>query len=373
MAQSRASTLIPAVLAMIVLATIAYILLTDFEPARTEHTVHPPIDVVEPDIEEVIQTVNPVPMPDQTALMDEEAQTFVTQLAPEKTETTPAVIVDEGHGQFVRHDSLIDIPKLEYRETTLGDLKGDLSLDEGTTIVLEFTETLTSTTTLAALDEAIEDKLAPITIGLNDGRQLTAPLADLLNDPSLDHHASITLIEHHTRVEKVAKSALSALTLDDSQTVSATIEHGKQTVNIKDIVEAGDLPDDALFYLHRVTDKDVQGLWGIIQTGLIHRFRQGLSLEGIAQNSAFVSVTIPADADEPLPTGLSSFLGKVLNNKVETSYVYNFHTESMGRDPNLIKPGQQLILIHFDNEELKQIYLFFAEQRNQNAQTFAIN
>jgi hypothetical protein len=122
-----------------------------------------------------------------------------------------------------------------------------------------------------------------------------------------------------------------------------------------------------------VTDKDVQGLWGIIQTGLIHRFRQGLSLEGIEQNSAFVSVTIPADADEPLPTGLSSFLGKVLNNKVETSYVYNFHTESMGRDPNLIKPGQQLILIHFDNEELKQIYLFFAEQRNQNAQTFAIN
>jgi hypothetical protein len=83
-------------------------------------------------------------------------------------------------------------------------------------------------------------------------------------------------------------------------------------------------------------------------------------------------VTIPADADEPLPSGLSSFLGKLLNNKVESSYVYNFSTDSMGRNPNVIHPGQQLILIHFTNNELSNVYQFFSDKRNANVETFAI-
>ena len=41
---------------------------------------------------------------------------------------------------------------------------------------------------------------------------------------------------------------------------------------------------------------------------------------------------------------------EVLNEKVESSYVYNFNTRTMGHDPNLIFPGQQLILIHFSEE-----------------------
>ena len=44
----------------------------------------------------------------------------------------------------------------------------------------------------------------------------------------------------------------------------------------------------------------------------------------------------------------------------------------MGRDSNVIHPGQQLVVIHFSPEELKQIYQFFSEQRNQETETFAI-
>ena len=131
------------------------------------------------------------------------------------------------------------------------------------------------------------------------------------------------------------------------------------------------LSDDSLLYLHRVTDADRQGLWGIIQTGLIDKFRRGMRIEGVGRDST-VSVTIPADADEPLPDGFSSFLGKILDSKATTSYVFNFKTHSMGRDPNLVYPGQQLILITFSPAELRDIYMYFAERRDDSVKTFAI-
>ena len=159
--------------------------------------------------------------------------------------------------------------------------------------------------------------------------------------------------------------------LPEDRLLEAEIDKGSIELSVNDIVKSGGLEDSALFYLHRVTEADRQGLWGIIQSGLIQRFRQGLALEGI--NKDLVRVTIPADADEPLPTGLSSFLGKVLSNKVESSYIYNYTTSTMGHNPDLIYPGQQLILIHFSTKELKDIYQFFADQRNEQAQTFAIH
>ena len=127
-----------------------------------------------------------------------------------------------------------------------------------------------------------------------------------------------------------------------------------------------------MFYLHHVTEQDQQGLWGIIQHGLVEKFRTGLSLEGISSNRDSLNVVIPADADERLTNGLSSFLGKLLSKKVHSSYIYNLETESIGRNPNLIQPGQQLVLIKFSANELKSVYQFFAEQRQQAVQTYGI-
>ncbi len=38
---------------------------------------------------------------------------------------------------------------------------------------------------------------------------------------------------------------------------------------------------------------------------------------------------------------------------------------TMGYDPDLIRPGQELILIRFSSDEIKQIYQFFAEATQQ--------
>jgi hypothetical protein len=368
-----APSLIPAFLALFVLIVLGYVLFADLHPSRTEHTVNPPIELEDPELE-IITESELVPAIDQQEIINQEAEIFVDKLAPEKTSDNEngSVTITEQQGEFVRHDGTIVIPKLEHRTTTIGELMQDQSLAADLPLTLQFTETDKQVTTLQQLDASTEDKTQTFTIEQADGNRITAPLADLMNQADIDKNANITVISETQRQEKLTIAELADLGLPPSQQVTVTINHGNEELSVKELVQSDVLPDNALFYLHRVTERDVQGLWGIIQAGLIDRFRQGLSLEGISQNKDLVKVTIPADADEPLPTGLSSFLGKVLNKKVESSYIYNFKTESMGRDPNLIFPGQQLILIHFSPRELMQIYVFFAEQRNEQAQSFAI-
>lgn len=363
-------SLIPALLALLILVVIGYILFADLQPSRTEHTVSPPLELEEP-VLETVTIEDYEPTPERQQVMEEEAAIFVDRLAP-TPEDQQVVSVTEQQGEFVRHDGTIAIPRLEHRNTTIGELQLDKTLAADTPLTLHFIEQERIHTTLEQLAKDRDDHHQIITIEQADGNRITAPLADLLNNDALDLAAAITLITEQKRTQQTTAGELAESDIDASQSVIATINHGIEELSVKDIVQSGELADNALFYLHRVTEADVQGLWGIIQQGLIHRFRQGLSLEGIASNRDLVRVTIPADADEPLPTGLSSFLGRILSQKVESSYIYNFSTQTMGHNPNLIHPGQQLILIHFKPNELKRIYLFFAEQRDEQAQSFAI-
>lgn len=365
-----APSLIPAVLALIVLVILGYLLFADLQPSRTEHTVTPPIEIEEAGQDQISEETIEI-APEQQQVMEEEASTFVDNLAPEPSEEK-TVTITEQQGEFVRHDGTIAIPKLEQRETTMGELLEDDTLQADTPITLQYTETQKQTTTLDELDAATEDKTAVVTLEQEDGSRRQAPLADLMNDKSLDKSSAVTIVTETEHTRQTTAGELAESGIEPSQKVTATINRGVEELSVKEIVQSGELPDNALFYLHRVTERDRQGLWGIIQSGLIQRFRQGLTLEGIAPNKNMVRVTIPADADEPLPTGLSSFLGRVLNDKVETSYIYNYTTRAMGHNPDLIHPGQQLILIHFSPDELKKIYLFFADQRNERAQSFAI-
>ncbi len=249
---SAKPSLVPAIMALLVLIVFGYILFSDLKPSSsTEHDINPPIEIIDAPPPLTIITE-----PTDLLKKEQEAEAFVNQLA---IATTEPITVDKHNDQFVRHDSIITLPNTD-----------------------------------------------------------------------------------------------------------------KQALAIKDIVQDDAIADDALFYVHSVTDKDVQGLWGIVQTGLINKFRQGLRIEGISQNKDRLQAVIPANADEKLPSGLSSFLGSILANKVDSSYIYNLNSHKMGRDSNIIHPGQQLVVIHFTPDELKKIYQFFSEQRNQEIETFAI-
>ncbi|HEC59664.1 hypothetical protein LCGC14_1738930 [marine sediment metagenome] len=359
---SAKPSIIPAFIALFVLAFVAYLMFTNLKSTRVEHDISPAIEIIDPPPLIVIK-------PEAKALTPEqEADIFVNNLAT----TEEFITINENEDRFVRNDSVIVLPDLEYQATTKQGLLADKSLNADTPITLNYVTHDKVKTTLAELSDTIEDPAAPITIITDDGTQIISPLADILHHQELELSTEITyIIQQKHRVDTTV-GELKNIDIPADLPLIATITRGSEAVTLKDLTKSGRLPDDALFYLHRVTDRDVQGLWGIIQAGLIEKFKQGIELEGITRHKDLIQAIIPGDADEKLPSGLSSFLGKILKSKVDNSYIYNLKTRSMGHDANLIFPGQQLILIHFPKVELKQIYQFFSKQQRQNAETYAI-
>lgn len=362
-------SLIPAFLALLIIILFGYLIFSDLKSTRTEHTVNPPIEIIDPKdelpltiIDEQQETI------DNEAVIQKEAELFVDKLSPA---TELAISIKEDSDQFVRHNSLLNLPNIEQRHTTLSALLADKDLMPDTPITLDFSTEHRTNTTLQALSDSIEDHTAPVTIISSDGQVITQPLADILNQQMIGLNESITLVEKQRHHIDTTFADLSSLDIDPNQSLLANITLGSFNIAVNDLIP-DDEHADGLYYIHRVTDEDAQGLWGIIQTGLIDKFRQGLRIDGLYQNKELVQAIIPADADEKLPSGMSSFLGKILNNKVDSSYIYNFHTKVMGRDANLIHPGQQVILIQFSASELTEIYQYFSDKRNQGTKTFAI-
>jgi hypothetical protein len=69
-----------------------------------------------------------------------------------------------------------------------------------------------------------------------------------------------------------------------------------------------------------------------------------------------LTLKIPENADEPNESGYSSFLGKFLVRKTKESYVYNYKNGRMGKNPDYISPGQEVVISRFSKEELVEIY-----------------
>ena len=365
------SPLIPALLALLVLFLFGLLLFTDFDSktTRTEHTVNPPIELIEPQppltvIRDSSKTVS------REHVNEQEANAFVDTLAKPQDQS---ITINEHNDQFVRHDSVIALPDLEHRMTSIDELLADPNLTADTPLTLHYTTTVEQLTTLAELSDKYEDQTVVLTIIDQDGQTYSKPLFEFLSQKDVDLTAPITLITQQKHsLQTTLAELVNIKDIDHKDPVVVTINHGIQELSVKEIIQSGDMPDNALFYLHRVTEDDLQGLWGIIQSGLIDKFRQGIHIDGISPNKDTVRAVIPADADEKLTSGLSSFLGKILTQKVNSSYIYNFSTHTMNHDPNLVYPGQQLIMIHFSPEELKQIYQFFSDNRNQGVESFAV-
>ena len=116
---------------------------------------------------------------------------------------------------------------------------------------------------------------------------------------------------------------------------------------------------DSIFYLHTVLPTDDQGIWGIVHFGIIDNFARGMAIRR-GEDIETYTVRIPRHADERLADRSSSFLGLMIDRKTKESYVYNFRDNRMGRNPDRIFPGQELVIISFQPEELMAIYTHFA-------------
>ncbi len=139
--------------------------------------------------------------------------------------------------------------------------------------------------------------------------------------------------------------------------ISITQLPAADQIRLQELLNNPDNAAGTLFYIHGVSNSDKQGLWGIIQSGLIDTFARGIQL-----NNQQIRTDIPQVADERLANSTSSFLGSVLDEKVKDTYVYNYAKGVLGQNPNLINPGQELIIVSFTQDELINIYNHFSNQ-----------
>lgn len=119
------------------------------------------------------------------------------------------------------------------------------------------------------------------------------------------------------------------------------------------------IASDAVFYVHTVRPEDSQGIWGIVHDGIVENFAEGVAVHR-GESTETYRVDIPPHADEREPDSSSSFLGRIIHEKSQQTYVYNYQTERLGRNPDLIFPGQEIVIVSFTPDELIEIYKYFA-------------
>jgi hypothetical protein len=166
------------------------------------------------------------------------------------------------------------------------------------------------------------------------------------------------------QVELVAAEPLAADGVLVDQTVRIQRSaHPADVVSVGELLEqhGGKVDPEDLFYVHTVQELDDQGIWGIIQNGVVRTFAQGIAV-GSDPTPDIVKVDIPQDADELLADESSSFLGKLIYEKAIQSYVYNFTRHRMGRNPDVLRPNQEIVIVTFRPSELITIYRHFRNQ-----------
>lgn len=114
-----------------------------------------------------------------------------------------------------------------------------------------------------------------------------------------------------------------------------------------------------LYYAHRVVEADDQGVWGIVQGGLITRFAAGVAAHR-GDSQQIYKLLIPQSADERQDDGSSSFLGKVIWHKTIGATVVNTERGLARPSSELVVPAQDLVIVGFAPEELVAIYQYFA-------------
>ncbi len=210
--------------------------------------------------------------------------------------------------------------------------------------------------------------------------QITAPPETSIAIEQADHFVTSSQLIQIPDKQAASEAAVEVVTqnqesgaqtfaIDTSDLAPSVVTPGEIPVNATKVVipegnkiklqELLDVPsptEKQVYYIHAVNDGDEQGLWGILQSGLTRTFAEGIQLTDKKEK---LYATIPELADEKIDGVRSSFLGRLLQEKVSTTYIYNYRSGYLGDDPNLILPDQQLIIVSFSENELIRVYNHF--------------
>lgn len=350
--------------------------------------------------------------PAADAKLDAEARRYVENI----TRPAPLTVVDAD--KFVRRDQAIALlPPDAVESVRLRDLLADPALGPRSTVtVIRQTEqieaadadrlaaegglalergfhlredgTERTVTARELLQRYLIDPNARVDIVDGHGNVLATEVKSLLAEAGLDFDRQIDVLAGDVpkqrrlgevllespdapvklirRVEDYEVKTLDELRSDPARPPDDVLQvirkpYGLAQTTVGELLGGADGARDAVYYVRTVRPSDTQGIWGITQWGLIDNFARGIAINR-GEDAATYRVDIPRDADEREGAS-SSFLGRVLQRKVAESFVYNFRQGRMGRNPDLIYPGQEIVIIQFPPEELVEIYKHFVHAR----------
>jgi len=285
--------------------------------------------------------------------LQQEAQQYVDDLA----EPTGEAVDARSSSNFLSPDQPIRLgPDPQTREVLPGDLLQRPGVGEDTVFtVMREDEQIEYRTLRQLLQEHDQDRQASLRV-LQDGRIEQTTLGALLDAYPGDLEAVVAVVGSSTRLETTTAGEL--LRSDAGKPVQVVTGSTRPAVTTVGELLAGQHSGEGIYYVHTVTGTDYQGIWGILHHGLVENFARGIAIHRGEQVERY-RVQIPRHADERTLDQSSSFLGRMIDAKMQQSYVYNFDNGQMGRNPDMLQPGQEIVIVAFTPEELVRIYQHF--------------
>ena len=268
------------------------------------------------------------------------------------------IVVKYDDTQVIGEPSSTDENAAEQEETTQGVIAEDTREPSATTqnvIAEDTSEPSAATQNVAAADTSAQGT------GERSGvEQIT--VRDALERMRTEPEKPLSIVRTVRHFEVMTLRELLDSQEDDNAFLKVVLQPYRiEAATLADLLRLHETRSpDTISYLHTVQPTDEQGIWGIVHFGLIENFARGMAVRRGEEIETY-TVQIPRDADERLEDQSSSFLGKLIDRKTKESYVYNFRENRMGRNPDTIFPGQEIVIINFEPGELEAIYEHFAD------------
>ena len=292
--------------------------------------------------------------------IEEEAATFIDTLV----ESSIGPIQVEHMDHFITGQQTIALlPKDIIQITSIEKILKDSSLAPNSPITLVRELPQIELITPARLIAESGGDLNQLVLVVDGNTEENKTVREILNEYSGNPEALISIIRN-VRYFEISTPAELKSSIDLSAQGGKLIgiikrPYQLEKATIADLLEPETpLDPNSILYVRTVTSTDIQGIWGIVQNGVVSNFARGIAVKR-GQNIDTYKVEIPPLADEILPNKHSSFLGQLIDKKTKQSYVYNFRKNRMGKNANNVIPGQEIVIIQFTPDELIRIYKHF--------------
>ena len=298
----------------------------------------------------------------QTPNIESQAESFVAKLTETQAQPVPAKSADH----FVSKDQIISLlPESTIELTTPQDIERNPALSPDTPItVIRKVEQVETASPEKIIAEAGGDLNKMVKI-LDDGEVREMTVREVLKRYAANPDDPISVVKtvQYFEITTPAELAKDTSLAPNQEIQIITKPYRLEAATIAELLmREGTFDPDSIFYVRTVRGTDDQGIWGIIHDGILTNFAQGMAIRRGKEVNTY-KIDIPRDADELLDDQSSSFLGKLIHKKALDSYVYNFTKNRMGRNPDTVIPGQEIVIISFEPEELITIYKHFVAEQ----------